>query len=50
MKQDEEQVVHDPRENWTEQQWQEYNEFIADAVAEEEDEMIQDYLEMEADY
>ena len=45
-----EKVVHDGRENWTEEEWRDYNEFVADAIAKEEEEVIEDMIEADNDY
>ena len=45
-----EEVVHDGRENWTEKEWNDYYQTLAEAEEELDEEMIQDAIEMEADY
>ena len=45
-----EEVVHDGRENWTEEEWNDYYQALAEAEEELDEEMIQDAIEMEADY
>ena len=45
-----EEVVHDVRENWTEEEWNDYYQTLAEAEEELDEEMIQDAIEMEADY
>lgn len=45
-----EEVVHDGRENWTEEEWNDYYQTLAEAEKELDEEMIQDAIEMEADY
>ena len=45
-----EEVVYDGRENWTEEEWRNYNEVVADAVAKEEEEVIEDMIEADNDY
>lgn len=45
-----EEVVHDVRENWTEEEWNDYYQTLAEAEDELDEEMIQDTIEMEADY
>ena len=42
--------IQDGRENWTEEEWREYNEFVADAIAKEEEEVIEDMIEADNDY
>ena len=43
-------LVHDIRENWTEEQWKEYDEFIAEEAYKEDKEMEELFLDMQADY
>lgn len=45
-----EEVVHNVRENWTEEEWNEYYQALAEANEELDEEMIQDTIEMNADY
>lgn len=45
-----EEVVHDVRENWTEEEWNDYYQTLAEAEEGLDEEMIQDAIEMEADY
>ena len=45
-----EDVIHDVREGWTEEEWNEYYQELAEANEELDEEMIQDAIEMEADY
>jgi hypothetical protein len=42
--------ISDGRENWTEEEWRNYNEFVADAIAKEEEEVIEDMIEADNDY
>lgn len=43
-------VIHDVREGWTEEEWNEYYQALAEANEELDEEMIQDTIEMNADY
>ena len=45
-----EDIIPDIREGWTEEEWNEYMQSIAEQIEEEEEQIIQDFLEMEADY
>ena len=38
-------MVKDPRENWTEEEWNDYYQMLAEAEHEVEDEMIADVIE-----
>lgn len=40
----------DVREGWSEEEWNEYYQALAEADEELDEEMIQDAIEMEADY
>jgi hypothetical protein len=42
--------ISDGRENWTEEEWRNYNEFVADAITKEEEEVIEDMIEADNDY
>lgn len=43
-------LIHDVRENWTEEQWKKYDEFIAEEAYKEDKEMEELFLDMQADY
>ena len=43
-------VIHDVREGWTEEEWNEYYQALAEANEELDEEIIQDAIDMEADY
>ena len=43
-------VIHDIRESWTDKDWDDYYQALAEAEEELDEEMIQDAIEMEADY
>lgn len=45
-----EDIVHDIREGWTEEEWNAYYQSLAEANEELDEEIIQDAIEMEADY
>ena len=38
------------QKDWTQEEWDAYYAFLADKQAEEEEQMVIDFLEMEADY
>jgi len=43
-------TIPDIREGWTEEEWNEYNQVLAEEYEKEDEQMAQDFLEMEADY
>lgn len=43
-------VIHDIGESWTDKDWDDYYQALAEANEELDEEMIQDAIEMEADY
>lgn len=45
-----EDIVHDIREGWTEEEWNAYYQSLAEAEEAKEEERIKDAIEMEADY
>jgi hypothetical protein len=45
-----EDTIPDIREGWTEKKWNEYNQVLAEEYEKEDEQMAQDFLEMEADY
>lgn len=45
-----EDTIPDIREGWTEEEWNEYNQVLAEEYEKEDEQMTQDFLEMEADY
>ena len=42
--------ICDGRENWTEEEWRNYNEFVANAIAKEEEEVTEDIIKSDNDY
>ena len=47
---DMDEVIHDIRESWTDKDWDDYYQALAEANEELDEEIIQDAIEMEADY
>ena len=43
-------TVLDSREHWTEEEWNKYNQMLAEECEKEDEQIAQDFLEMEADY
>lgn len=43
-------TIPDIREGWTEDEWNEYNQFITEEYEKKDEQMAEDFLEMEADY